>query len=96
MPPAPASTSPEVTVYTTASCGYCRRAKALLAMRGIPFREVDVTGDDEAREELAERAEGRRTVPVIFFGSEPIGGYDDLARLDRQGRLAERLAAVRT
>lgn len=95
MPPAPPRT-PEVTVYTTASCGYCRRAKALLEMRGIAFREVDVTGDEEAREELVERADGRRTVPVIFFGSEPIGGYDELARLDRQGQLALRLAAVRT
>jgi len=73
---------------------YCRRAKALLATRGIPFREVDVTGDDQAREELAERAEGRRTVPVIFFGAEPIGGYDELARLDRQGALSTRLAAA--
>jgi glutaredoxin 3 len=82
-----------VKVYTTDYCGYCRRAKALLAARGIPFEEIDVTNDDEARADLVERAEGRRTVPVIFFGETPIGGYDELARLDRKGELTPELAA---
>jgi len=82
-----------VRVYTTNYCGYCRRAKALLASRGIPFQEIDVTNDDQARDELVERAEGRRTVPVIFFGEKPIGGYDELAYLDRKGELTPALAA---
>jgi len=76
-----------VTIYTTQTCGFCLRAKQLLADRGISYEEVDVTGDDEARAKLVERADGRRTVPQIFIGEEGIGGYTELAQLDREGRL---------
>jgi len=53
---------------------------------------VDVTEDDEARERLVEKADGRRTVPQIFIGDLEIGGYTDLAQLDREGKLGEMLA----
>lgn len=81
-----------VTIYSTQTCPFCRSAKQLLEERGIPFTEVDVTGDDEARERLVERADGRRTVPQIFFGDLGIGGYSDLAQLDREGKLQAMLA----
>jgi glutaredoxin 3 len=80
-----------VKIYTTRYCGYCRMAKQLLANRGVAYDEIDVTGDDRAREWLVE-ATGRYTVPQIFIGEESIGGYDDLSVLDRTGELAERLA----
>jgi glutaredoxin 3 len=70
-----------VKVFGTASCGWCRRAEALLTREGIPFEKVDVTGDDEARAALVEDAGGRRTVPVIFVDGRAIGGYEELARL---------------
>jgi glutaredoxin 3 len=76
-----------VDVYTTPSCPYCVRAKRLLEARGIPFREIDVAGDDDLRGELIERT-GRRTVPQIFIDGEPIGGFDELAALDAAGELA--------
>lgn len=76
-----------VTIYTTQTCGFCLRAKELLAARSIPYQEVDVTGDDEARERLVEKSGGRRTVPQIFIGEQPIGGYTDLAQLDGDGML---------
>lgn len=84
------STMAPVRVYTTRVCPYCVAAKRLLGARGVPFEEIDVTGDDAARAWLAETT-GRRTVPQIFIGGEAIGGYDDLAAIDRAGRLASML-----
>jgi glutaredoxin 3 len=82
----------QVTVYSTDYCSFCTRAKALLAQRGIPFVEVDVTRDDARRAWLVETT-GRRTVPQIFIGDEAIGGFTDLDALDRSGELAERLGS---
>jgi glutaredoxin 3 len=75
-----------VTIYTTSSCVFCLRAKEYLRSKGIPYEEVDVTGDEAAREQLVERANGQRTVPQIFVGDVHVGGYTDLVALDRQGR----------
>lgn len=82
----------KVTVYVTDYCGYCARAKALLDRRGIAYTEIDVTHEPEVRRWLRETT-GRRTVPQIFFGDEPIGGSDELADLDASGELERRLAA---
>ena len=81
-----------VRVYSTLVCPYCIRAKLLLRERGIEFEEIDVTGDPEMRRWLVEKT-GRRTVPQIFIGEEPIGGFDDLRELDRTGELGKKLAA---
>jgi glutaredoxin 3 len=80
----------DVTIYTTRLCGYCIAAKRLLAARGIPYEEIDVTSNNEKRAWLAQ-ATGRRKVPQIFIGSEAIGGYDELAAMDRAGGLRERV-----
>lgn len=76
-----------VVIYGTSYCGYCRRAEALLEREGIAFEAVDVTDDPQARAELVERADGRRTVPVIFIDGNPIGGYQELAALVQAGQL---------
>ncbi len=81
----------DITIYTTRVCPYCVAAKRLLKERGATYREVDVTGDDAKRAWLVE-VTGRRTVPQIFFGDEAIGGYDDLAALDKAGLLRQKLA----
>jgi glutaredoxin 3 len=81
----------DITIYTTRVCPYCVAAKRLLKERGATYREIDVTGDDAKRAWLVETT-GRRTVPQIFFGDEAIGGYDDLAALDKAGLLREKLA----
>jgi glutaredoxin 3 len=86
----PSSDPVEVTIYTTQVCPYCHAAKQLLRRRGISFKEVDVTGDESRRQWLREMT-GRPTVPQIFFGSKAVGGFDDLAALDRSGSLATRL-----
>jgi glutaredoxin 3 len=82
----------EVTIYTTRICPYCVAAKRLLERRGAAYNEVDVTGDAEKRSWLV-RVTGRRTVPQIFVGGEAIGGYTDLAALDRSGQLRRVLTA---
>lgn len=68
----------QVKIYTTTYCGYCKKAKALLESKGIPFEEVDVTEDDAKREWLV-KTTGRKTVPQIFIDEKPIGGFDDLS-----------------
>ncbi|MCC7381445.1 MAG: glutaredoxin 3 [Deltaproteobacteria bacterium] len=80
-----------VKIYTTSYCGFCDAAKRLMKERGIPFEEIDVEGDDPKRAWLV-RATGRRTVPQIFIGDEPIGGYTDLVSLDKSGELSRKLS----
>jgi glutaredoxin 3 len=82
----PVSGAP-VRVFSTKTCGWCRRAEDLLSRHGIPFETIDVTSDHRARAELIERANWR-TVPVIFVEGRPIGGYRELAQLLNAGALA--------
>jgi glutaredoxin 3 len=82
----------KVVVYTTQWCPYCVRAKSLLRHKGIAFEEIDVSGDDALRTWMIE-ASGRRTVPQIFIDDKPIGGFEELAALDREGALDRMLAA---
>jgi glutaredoxin 3 len=81
-------------MYSTTYCGYCRRAEELLRRRGIPVETIDVTDDLSARAALVRRAEGRRTVPVIFIDDQLIGGYQELAALAASGELDRRLASA--
>ncbi len=84
----------EIVIYTTPVCPYCVRAKSLLKSKGAgDYQEIDVSADDALRETMVERAGGRRTVPQIFIGDMHVGGYDDLAALDKEGRLDSLLAA---
>jgi len=77
---------PRITLYTTPYCGYCRAGKALLQTKGLGFTEIDVSEDSAKREEMIARAFGGRTVPQIFIGERHIGGYDELAQLEREGK----------
>ena len=77
-----------VTVYTTEPCGFCRVAKALLDKRGIPFEEVNLAKSAEGRSELVART-GMMTFPQVIIDGRPIGGYQELVREDRAGRLEE-------
>jgi glutaredoxin 3 len=83
-----------IVVYTTPYCGYCRAAKALLERKGISYAEIDVSGDFAKREEMTARAFGRRTVPQIFVEDRHIGGYDELAQLEREAKLDALLAEL--
>ena len=76
-----------VEIYTTMWCGYCARARALLQKKGVPFDDIDVESDTSKRDEMMKRAGGRRTVPQIFIDGTHVGGSDELAALDRAGKL---------
>lgn len=82
----------KILIYTTAVCPYCQRAEALLAARGVQsIEKVRIDLDPVRRDEMIDRT-GRRTVPQIFVGDTHVGGFDDLAALDREGNLAPLLA----
>jgi glutaredoxin 3 len=76
----------KVEIYTTPTCPYCHAAKSLLDDKGVAYEEITVL-DPELRAAMTQRAHGRRTVPQIFVGETHVGGYDDLAALERQGKL---------
>ena len=80
-----------IEMYTTAWCGYCERAKALLRQRGLPYEEIRVDDEPDFRAKLQEKT-GGWTVPQILIDGRPIGGYTELWRLDKAGEL-EKLAA---
>ena len=76
-----------VEIYTWTYCPYCIRAKALLEQKGVEYREYRIDGDEEAREKMAHRANGKRSLPQIFIRDRHIGGCDDLYALNSQGKL---------
>jgi len=79
-------------MYTTRVCPFCARAKALLNAKGIEFEERTVELSPEGRQFLIDLS-GRRTVPQILINETPIGGFDELAALNRSGELDRLLAA---
>ena len=82
-----------VKMYTTGSCPYCQMAERLLKSKGIAeIEKIRVDLEPAKRGEMMERT-GRRTVPQIYVGETHVGGYDELAALDRAGKLDELLRA---
>ena len=84
--------SAKVLMYTTAVCPYCQMAERLLRAKGVDIEKVRVDLEPQRRIEMMEKT-GRRTVPQIYIGETHVGGYDDLAALDRAGRLDPLLAS---
>lgn len=77
----------KVELYTTMFCPYCARARSLLARKGVDYVDIDVMADTAKRDEMLARSGGRQTVPQIFIDGKHIGGSDELAALDREGKL---------
>jgi len=84
---------PKVEIYTKFLCPYCVRAVKLLGSKGVKFEEYDISTGGPKRAEMLERSGGRQTVPQIFIDGAHVGGSDDLAALDRAGKLDAMLAA---
>ncbi|MFT7288075.1 MAG: glutaredoxin 3 [Halieaceae bacterium] len=83
--------SAPVTLYTTRFCPYCVAAKRLLTQKGVNFEDIPVDGDAQLRRQMSQRA-GQSTVPQIWVGEHHVGGFTDLAALDRRGELDELLS----
>ena len=77
----------KVEMYSSMFCPFCARAKHLLGQKGVEFDEIDVDTSPGRRNEMLQRANGRHTVPQIFIDDHHVGGSDDLAALERDGKL---------
>ncbi|MXP14189.1 glutaredoxin 3 [Altererythrobacter confluentis] len=86
-------TTPTIDIYTKFGCGFCVRAKHLLDSKNVEYNEYDITMGGPRREEMMSRAPNARTVPQIFVGDTHVGGSDELAALERSGKLDLLLAA---
>ncbi len=80
-------TTPNVKVYGGRLCTYCTAAKRLLDSKGVPYQEILIDNDQTSREEM-EKLSGQTSVPQIFIGDTHVGGFDDLAELNREGKLS--------
>lgn len=79
--------TPEIVMYSTRICPYCDRARALFARKQVSFTEIKIDEDSSQHSAMLARSSGRRTVPQIFIGDTHVGGFDDMAALDRAGKL---------
>jgi len=80
-----------ITIYTGALCGFCDAAKKLLTRNNAEYKEIDVSTVDGAMDEMITKANGKRTVPQIFFDDQHIGGYDDIRALEKENKLQDLL-----
>ncbi|MEI6442601.1 MAG: glutaredoxin 3 [Nostocales cyanobacterium ELA583] len=81
----------KVEIYIWTTCPFCVRAKSLLKSKSVDFIEYNLDGDEIARNKMAERTNGKRSLPQIFINDTHIGGCDDIYALERQGKLDEML-----
>tara|TARA_B100002051_G_C16588590_1_gene561534 strand:- start:387 stop:641 length:255 start_codon:yes stop_codon:yes gene_type:complete len=80
-----------ITVYSGPMCSFCDAAKRLLLRNNLKYTEIDVSTKDNLRDEMTKKANGRRTIPQIFFNEEHIGGYQELRELEKRGVLISSL-----
>jgi len=81
------SSTAEVVMYSTNWCGYCQRARNLFERKGVAVRDIKLDDEPDQRPLMLQRTGGQRSVPQIFIGELHVGGYDELAALDRSGEL---------
>ena len=80
-----------VTIYTGPLCNYCDAAKRLLVRNNINYKEINIATVDGAMDEMIKKANGKRTIPQIFFDDTHIGGYDEARALEKDNKLKELL-----
>jgi len=80
-----------VTIYTGPLCNYCEAAKKLLARNSVEYKEINIATVEGAMDEMILKANGKRTIPQIFFDDQHIGGYDDVRALEKDNKLQDLL-----
>ena len=80
-----------ITVYSGPMCGYCDAAKRLLERNKLEYTEIDISTKEGIRDEMTKKANGRRTIPQIFFDNYHVGGYQELRELEKAGNLISSL-----
>ncbi len=78
-------------MYSGPMCAFCEAAKRLLLRNNLEFKEIDISSKDGLRDEMIQKANGKRTIPQIFFNDEHIGGYQELRMLEKNGELENSL-----
>ncbi len=81
----------KITMYTGPFCNYCEAAKRLLARNNATYKEIDISKIAGAADEMIKKANGKRTIPQIFFDDEHIGGYDEVRALEKENKLQDLL-----
>ena len=80
-----------VTIYTGPLCNFCDAAKKLLTRNNVAYNEINIATEDGAMDEMIKKANGKRTIPQIFFNDQHIGGYDEVRALEKENKLQELL-----
>ena len=80
-----------ITVYSGPMCSFCDAAKRLLSRNNLKYNEIDISTKEGLRDEMTKRANGRRTIPQIFFDDYHVGGYQELRELEKTGELLSSL-----
>ena len=80
-----------ITVYSGPMCNFCDAAKRLLSRNNLNYDEIDISTKEGLRDEMTKRANGRRTIPQIFFDDYHVGGYQELRELEKSGKLLSSL-----
>ena len=80
-----------VTIYTGPLCNYCDAAKKLLTRNSVEYKEINIATVNGAMDEMIKKANGKRTIPQIFFDGQHIGGYDDVRALEKENKLQDLL-----
>jgi len=80
-----------ITIYTGPFCNYCDSAKRLLTRNNATYNEIDISIVDGAMDEMIKKANGKRTIPQIFFDDKHIGGYDEVRALEKENKLQDLL-----
>ena len=81
----------KITIYTGPLCNYCDAAKRLLIRNNAPYNEINIANVDGAKDDMIKTANGKRTIPQIFFDDQHIGGYDEVRALEKENKLQDLL-----
>ena len=81
----------KITVYSGPLCAFCDAAKRLLSRNNLDYKEIDISTDPSLMDEMIKKANGKRTIPQIFFEDHHVGGYQELRELEKNGTLINSL-----